>query len=685
MANELRRKQIQIPSHAIVLCGCFLVLLFCPYSVHCGPCESIYGGGWYLVRHAYNGWHLATDHLKGTDKYGAPNSPTSTATWSIGFDDALSDDSSITFMFSDGDCSQWLVVEHNQLKTDRDGDYKAHVVASHHGVHYDVMWHYNKHFQTPIISWNDTRHHASILYAEANTANYLERFNVDGGDKSVNVWIKSRRVVLATFNSTIPAHFSQSQWFDGNERLMWSLNTEAIASELLPDLSFRNDDAFPLQIQYVKMMQNTLHLQFDDINNKMYRLNQYTNDSVNIIRYDFKKEVSHRVDFCVNNSCGTPLPLQCDEDECSLCVDGDANALYVIHPGGYVVIDFNQMKMNQVRWANHERYHILDQVIIYTEYLYFIDEYIGILRHKLSRANDVNEVMVRYKNISSFDIDKSNHIMYFCANHTMYHLEINAVNTSLNIVGDLSFHLTENTSKIHSIHINKYGTDLFIPFTQHNGLFVLHYQLQPVFKYVGSRVLAQSLQLSALQTSTFQRIHPRAVKQHVSAATTRKRLLGATTTPSYSPTRIPTRNPIEQWLELTAWQTSSVTLPRKDQGMACGHFNGSIFLLGGFSYGTQLVEYDIVSGVMIDHGTSILPVDTYGGGQYWTQFGESVLMIDPSGDLLCAFDLKTKQFKYGWQNLDIPRMNIDYRACLASNDAHIFVVGGGGPVKYLQV
>eukprot|EP01083_Nonionella_stella_P033801 92488_1 len=39
-------------------------------TVYAGPCLDIDGGGWTLVRHAYNQWHPATDNLEGTDEYG---------------------------------------------------------------------------------------------------------------------------------------------------------------------------------------------------------------------------------------------------------------------------------------------------------------------------------------------------------------------------------------------------------------------------------------------------------------------------------------------------------------------------------------------------------------------------------------------------------------------------------------
>eukprot|EP01083_Nonionella_stella_P133682 406453_1 len=84
-------------------------------------CDSIYGGGWSLVRHSYNGWHPATDDVLGTDEYGVfDNNPKSFNTWTIPYNNALEDDGSTLFMFSNGGCSEFLVAEHKQFNTSRD-------------------------------------------------------------------------------------------------------------------------------------------------------------------------------------------------------------------------------------------------------------------------------------------------------------------------------------------------------------------------------------------------------------------------------------------------------------------------------------------------------------------------------------------------------------------------------------
>ena len=76
-----------------------------PTNLFNHACQDIYGGGWSLVRHSYNGWHDETDNLAGTDIYGTYDAdPQSTNEWSIQFDNILASDGSTLFMFSNGDC-----------------------------------------------------------------------------------------------------------------------------------------------------------------------------------------------------------------------------------------------------------------------------------------------------------------------------------------------------------------------------------------------------------------------------------------------------------------------------------------------------------------------------------------------------------------------------------------------------
>ena len=158
------------------------------------PCQYIYGGDWSLVRHSYNAWHNATDNLQGTDVYGTyDNNPQSLHSWSIQFDDILESSGSSLFMFSNGDCSEWMVVENNQFNTQFGSDIDRHIIASHYDIDYYAKW-YNRvsSSEDPWISWNDHTNYESLLYGEDSYSGQpfvFTRFNVNGADKNVNVWI----------------------------------------------------------------------------------------------------------------------------------------------------------------------------------------------------------------------------------------------------------------------------------------------------------------------------------------------------------------------------------------------------------------------------------------------------------------------------------------------------------------
>ena len=163
-------------------------LVICTVSSY-SKCDDIYGGGWSLVRHSYNSWHPATDNLAGIDEYGFyDNDPKSTNTWSIPFDYLLSYDGSAIFMFSDGDCSQYLITQNNQFTSTFSTKFDATIISSNYGNNYQSEW-YNRptnNEQDPMISWMDNNE-SSLLYVENNDTQFVTRFN--NLDKWVNVWI----------------------------------------------------------------------------------------------------------------------------------------------------------------------------------------------------------------------------------------------------------------------------------------------------------------------------------------------------------------------------------------------------------------------------------------------------------------------------------------------------------------
>ena len=157
------------------------------------PCQYKYGGNWLLVRHAYNNWHNATDNLAGIDVYGTfDNNPQSLNSWSIQFDNVLESDGSTLFMFSNGDCSEWMITRNDQFTLSQSDPNYGSIIASHFDIDYSALWwtRYNGSFQEdPWISWRDHGYDnwRTILYGENKNGARLTRFQ---HDPYVNVWIR---------------------------------------------------------------------------------------------------------------------------------------------------------------------------------------------------------------------------------------------------------------------------------------------------------------------------------------------------------------------------------------------------------------------------------------------------------------------------------------------------------------
>ena len=103
-----------------------LILQWSSYFIiehNCGIREQ----GWSLVRHVNDDsgiWHVASDHLAGTQIYGNPRRGTFSQSghWSINFEEAVPGYDE--FLFATGDCSNWLIMKRDELvgsKYDRSG------------------------------------------------------------------------------------------------------------------------------------------------------------------------------------------------------------------------------------------------------------------------------------------------------------------------------------------------------------------------------------------------------------------------------------------------------------------------------------------------------------------------------------------------------------------------------------
>ena len=164
-----------------------------------------------LVRHAYNQFHQATDDLRGTDVYGTfDNDPQSLNTWSIQFDNVLDSNGSTLFMFSNGDCSEWMVVKNDQFYTEFGANVSRHIIASHYDIDYSAKWQNRGPSMAPEDPWISFKdfpedNYETILYGENNGGGAaLNRFN--NVDKSVNTWISLVFALIIFVFSTVYTH-----------------------------------------------------------------------------------------------------------------------------------------------------------------------------------------------------------------------------------------------------------------------------------------------------------------------------------------------------------------------------------------------------------------------------------------------------------------------------------------------
>lgn len=99
---------------------------------------------------------------------------------------------------------------------------------------------------------------------------------------------------------------------------------------------------------------------------------------------------------------------------------------------------------------------------------------------------------------------------------------------------------------------------------------------------------------------------------------------------------------------------------------------------GGWDNRRQLVEYDIVENVFIDHGHDELLADTWGVGRYYTQYDATMMYhIDPSGSKLFSFNLKSLKSQEFQPVTTIP-VTVHNSACIASSEDNraLYITGG---------
>lgn len=153
-----------------------------------GCAWNIDGGGWTLVRHSYNKWPKAKDSLNGTAWYGRyKNDPTSEEEFSTPFKPKIG----TQFLFSNGDCTKWLVTTYDEFGTAKGANYEARILKSHisDSPYFAKWYHRTTNLEDPWISYMDhwTDNRGTCLYG--GNSNGHNKHNING--QHCNVWIRT--------------------------------------------------------------------------------------------------------------------------------------------------------------------------------------------------------------------------------------------------------------------------------------------------------------------------------------------------------------------------------------------------------------------------------------------------------------------------------------------------------------
>eukprot|EP01083_Nonionella_stella_P304087 1055152_1 len=134
-----------------------------------------------------------------------------------------------------------------------------------------------------------------------------------------------------------------------------------------------------------------------------------------------------------------------------------------------------------------------------------------------------------------------------------------------------------------------------------------------------------------------------------------------------------------QWIS-----PSQTTLPNSDSNMAIGYYQNTIIILGGYENPQDMIEYDIIESVF-NTIVGVLPFDTTGYSQFYTQMDNMIYIIDTSGERINVFDVSTKA--YTTQHWNITH-DVDTNGCIASAAAQLYIIGGyttNGPMNNVQI
>eukprot|EP01084_Bolivina_argentea_P141890 249301_1 len=120
------------------------------------------------------------------------------------------------------------------------------------------------------------------------------------------------------------------------------------------------------------------------------------------------------------------------------------------------------------------------------------------------------------------------------------------------------------------------------------------------------------------------------------------------------------------------------TLPRWDDGMAAGYDKNTdtVFILGGNRYQYQLTTFN--GSTFIDQGLNVITEEIWGYGQYYSQLGDILWMINRAGMGFISFNVHTMS-QVAITDTVIPYPH-GFGKCLATmqelNHQYLFVLGG---------
>eukprot|EP01083_Nonionella_stella_P169535 575109_1 len=137
------------------------------------------------------------------------------------------------------------------------------------------------------------------------------------------------------------------------------------------------------------------------------------------------------------------------------------------------------------------------------------------------------------------------------------------------------------------------------------------------------------------------------------------------------------------------WQLmSDPLLPHADYHMACGVYNNSIFLIGGWITDRDVMEYKITTDEMVDHDTSQYSPSTHGIENVGFYFqSNNMLYIQQREDVFYKMDMTTNQFWTTTVAIPYPMHDPPVsRQCVTGNDQYLVMSGGfkGGTSVYVM-